>query len=179
MATFTLDDRELSDLLSNIILIGGIPAIEDWLKQIPDTPTTSKPIGPPFDFPSNPNRKRLAYNGFQISFRRWDVVGDTVTQAYMQMRRRSSVLGFIENRRILKFLEKTIMTTFESVKHIKSDMKIHRTNEGLDLKYYSSTQAISPEFEIELIYEPKSEGQSPYRTSPFNDFIIVKFNRYL
>jgi hypothetical protein len=177
MAVFTLDDRELSNLLSNIILAGRAPVIEEWLKRIPDVPSDGALQNTRSQ--CDPNRKRLAYNGFHLSFRRWDVVEKTVTDAAMQLRRPSSLLGFIENRRILKFLKNVIMSTHDSVKLAQADTRISRTSEGFKLKYYSSARAIAPEFEIELIYEPKSEGQAPHRIGLGNDFIIIKFSRNL
>jgi hypothetical protein len=158
MATFTLEDPELSNLISNIIQRRKSKEIEDWLMQIPQAADSPSLHQEPFG-------KQLAYKDYKLSFHRWEVKDGSIEQARIQLRRHSRFCGWIENRKIFQFLKNAIVSAYNEQGALSG------------IRMRGSSYLLEWGIESKLEYEPDSSGQNDRSIGPSNDFIIFKFHR--
>lgn len=151
MAKLELTDEEMSELIAKIISIGGSKTIIEWLKYDPGKLNSS----------GENIHKSLSYRGYDINFYGFTHKDGSVLVTALQLSRSPRFLGWIENKKVFKFMKNAIWKNYPSV----------------SIQHWGACQ-IRWGVEARLAYEayeaPLENGPA---FPPTKDFIIFQFNR--
>ena len=170
--THTLDNAEITNLISNIIKFGTANQIADWLKKIPD------PVVPFSCLLGNvPLRKKMDYRGYDLSFSYTVASGtDDVQTAVIQLRRQARFRGWRVNKRIFKFWERILITAYIELGHC---FQLEGAKDGCAFILGRENGLIYGYPETKIDCEPYSPEQNDHAIDPLEDFIIFQFDRNL